>query len=94
MSIVRSRPDSIRVESDFGLLNLRGWIHTLTLAVQIDVIVAGICLGTYNFNLKDGFVVKFDLLVASGRLHFYKKNSRDLWIRGYCDDTRINSSLL
>jgi hypothetical protein len=49
--------------------------------MTITVSVLGINLGTISGDLKQGIIIKVDIILASGSLKFYLKNGNQLWVR-------------
>lgn len=44
------------------------------------MVILGITIGTYDFNLNEGLTLKIDLFVVSGEVRFYGKNGNELWV--------------
>ncbi|KAK7178175.1 hypothetical protein PSPO01_15778 [Paraphaeosphaeria sporulosa] len=70
----------IPIHWSIGPISVDGYINTDTFEIRITVNIAGISVGTFVGNLKDGVSVNVNLFVATGELKFYLKNGNELWI--------------
>lgn len=59
---------------------MSGTVNTSTLAISANVSILGINLGSFNGNLKDGLVIKVDLVAVKGEVRLFLKNGNELWI--------------
>ncbi|KAK0494774.1 hypothetical protein EDD18DRAFT_283393 [Armillaria luteobubalina] len=70
----------------FGLLRLRGYIDTTSLAFQLEAllhipILGDISLGEISGSLKDGVTLAIGISgIATGSLRFYLQNTWDLYV--------------
>ncbi|KAK3934644.1 hypothetical protein QBC46DRAFT_426506 [Diplogelasinospora grovesii] len=64
----------------FGPVNIVGYVDTDTFEVGVSVTVAGINVGAIYGNLKDGVILKINLLVVKGQIKLYLKNGNEVWI--------------
>ncbi|KAI1314193.1 hypothetical protein F5Y03DRAFT_336375 [Xylaria venustula] len=72
--------EQIPFKFDFGPVKISGWVDITSLAVHVEVLVLGISVGTYDFNLNNGLTLTIDLIVVSGTIRFYGKNGNELWM--------------
>jgi len=55
-------------------------LNKSTFEIRVVIKIAGITVGTFVGNLKDGVVININLLAAKGTIKFYLKNGSELWI--------------
>lgn len=59
---------------------MTGTVNTSTFAISVNVSILGINLGGFNGNLKDGLIIKVDLVAVKGEVRLYLKNGNEVWI--------------
>ena len=61
-------------------MQIKGYVDTTKREAHVEIIVAGITIGTFDFKLKDGLTIKINLLAVTGEIRFYVKNGNELWV--------------
>ncbi|KAM0321126.1 hypothetical protein ACHAPQ_009686 [Fusarium lateritium] len=69
------------IDWGFGPIKVTGYVDVDTFDIGVSVTVAGINLGNIFGSLKDGVVIKVDLLNAKGQINLYIKNGNRIIIR-------------
>lgn len=54
-------------------------MDTTTLEIGVEISVLGIKLGNFYGNLKQGLVIKINLIAASGFIRFFLRG-REVWV--------------
>lgn len=79
---------------------MEGYVNTDTLEIRVVIKIMGMTVGTFVGNLKEGLVVKVNLIAAKGELKLYVKNGNELWLKydieikfdgGFHGDKKIGS---
>lgn len=66
------------------LKQMVGYVVKSTLQMGIEVSVAGITIGTFHGNIKDGLGADFKLQSAVGVVRFYLRNGNEAWVHLEC----------
>ncbi|MCJ1486403.1 hypothetical protein MMC06_006580 [Schaereria dolodes] len=78
---VKDRLDArYEINWELGPFKVTGYVDSSTFEIGIEISVLGIQLGNFYGNLKDGLVVNIDLFLAKGKINFYLKNGKEVWV--------------
>ncbi|KAM0489647.1 hypothetical protein ACHAP8_012364 [Fusarium lateritium] len=72
--------NSHTLDWSFGPFKLNGFLDTDTLDITVSPTLTGINGGTIAGNLKDGVVMKYNLLTTVGETRLYLKNGNETWV--------------
>jgi hypothetical protein len=57
-----------------------GIVNASSLSITVNLAILGISLGSFTGNLKDGLVIKVDLVALEGEVRFFIKNGNQVWV--------------
>ncbi|KAH7345794.1 hypothetical protein BKA66DRAFT_478798 [Pyrenochaeta sp. MPI-SDFR-AT-0127] len=68
------------INFNFGPARLTGYVVTETWEIGVEIYVFGIRIGNFYGNVKQGLVINVDIFLAKGKIKFYLKNNKEVWV--------------